>query len=199
MSNEHIVYAAFDDKGVCLYVGEGKPDRYKHITSGVSHVYEANKWHFKNKFIEVKILHKGLTKSQAVEYERQEIVNLHPVWNKSNATERAELFSFALEKLNDAVSNNRRGGKSKDYVQLCKDLCRLMSYDGVVVLIRGQKWTDVKIPTGFMSCLAAGDERFYRPLMQVFHVERSSETGKYTVTLRGWKCKEERKNVPNHA
>ena len=33
MSNDHIVYAAFDSKGNCLYVGEGKPDRYKHITS----------------------------------------------------------------------------------------------------------------------------------------------------------------------
>lgn len=46
---------------------------------------------------------------------------------------------------------------------------------------------------------AAGDERFYRPLMQVFHVERSSETGKYTVTLRGWKCKEKIEDVSNHA
>ena len=30
MKNNHIVYAAFDSKGNCLYVGEGKPDRYKH-------------------------------------------------------------------------------------------------------------------------------------------------------------------------
>lgn len=27
MKNNHIVYAAFDSKGNCLYVGEGKPDR----------------------------------------------------------------------------------------------------------------------------------------------------------------------------
>ena len=33
MSNDHIVYAAFDKVGNCLYVGEGKPNRYKHITS----------------------------------------------------------------------------------------------------------------------------------------------------------------------
>ena len=64
MSNDHIVYAAFDSKGNCLYVGEGKPDRYKHITSGVSHVYEANKWHFSGKHISVSVIYSGLTKEK---------------------------------------------------------------------------------------------------------------------------------------
>ena len=77
MKNNHIVYAAFDSKGNCLYVGEGKPDRYKHITSGVSHVYEANKWHFANKQVVVKILHEGLTKEQVADLQstRMRIAN----------------------------------------------------------------------------------------------------------------------------
>ena len=137
MKKTYIVYAAFDSHGNCLYVGEGKPDRYKHITSGVSHVYEANKWHFKKKFIDVRILHEGLTKDQAVRLEKVEILNLHPTWNKSNCTDRAKLVSYALEKLKVAIRDNNKSIKTKEYSQLCKDLCNLMTYDGVAVILRG--------------------------------------------------------------
>ena len=134
MKKTYIVYAAFDIHGNCLYVGEGKPDRYKHITSGVSHVYEANKWHFKKKFIDVRILHEGLTKDQAVKLEKVEILNPHPTWNKSNCIDRAKLVSYALEQLKVAIRGNNKSIKTKEYSQLCKDLCNLMSYDGVAVI-----------------------------------------------------------------
>lgn len=187
MKSNYIVYAAFDSHGNCLYVGEGKPDRYKHITSGVSHVYEANEWHFKNKFIEVKILHKDLIKEQAIELERLEIVNLHPSWNKSNCVERAKLVSYAQQQLKVAIQNNIKSIKTKEYSQLCKDLCNLMSSDGVAVILKGQKWTDVKTAVGFLSYLASDHEHYYRPMKQVFNVTRDVVSGAYKVTLIGWK------------
>lgn len=42
MKNNHIVYAAFDSKGNCLYVGEGKPDRYKLINLRVVNLFYIN-------------------------------------------------------------------------------------------------------------------------------------------------------------
>lgn len=186
MKNNHIVYAAFDSKGNCLYVGEGKPDRYKHITSGVSHVYEANKWHFKKKFIRVDILYSGLTKEEAVTLEKEMIRKLHPAWNKSDVSYRAKLTSFALAKMTTAIKQNNRSIKTKDYAQICKDFCNLMSHDGSCVILRGQVWSNVKVATGFLSYLASDHEEYYRPLKQVFDVERDKTTGTYKVTLKGW-------------
>ncbi len=186
MKNNHIVYAAFDKNNDCLYVGEGKPDRYKHITSGVSHVYEANKWHFKDKFIRVDILYSGLTKEEAVTLEKETIRKLHPAWNKSDFSYRAKLTSFALAKLMVAIKQNKRSIKTKDYTQICKDLCNLIGYDGIAVILRGQKWTEVKTAVGFLSYLASDHEHYYRPMKQVFDVERDKTTGAYKVTLKGW-------------
>ena len=187
MKNNHIVYAAFDSKGNCLYVGEGKPDRYKHITSGVSHVYEANKWHFANKKVVVKILHTGLTKEQAVEKEKLEIDLLSPVWNRANSTHQPKLLSFAHNKLMEAFRKNKREVSNKDdYIQLNKDLCNLMNGSGCAVILKGQKWTNVKTPISFMSHLAKDGDKYYAPLKYVYDVVRDNSSGTYTITLKDW-------------
>lgn len=81
MSN-HIVYAGYYE-GTCVYVGEGKPDRYKHLTSGVSHVYEANYYHHTGRVVEVKVLMSGLSKEDSVRFEKELILTLKPLWNKA--------------------------------------------------------------------------------------------------------------------
>lgn len=78
----HIVYAGYLE-GVCVYIGEGRPDRYKHLNSGISNVYEANHAHFRGKQIEVKILHKGLNKEEAISLEKKTIEELKPLWNRA--------------------------------------------------------------------------------------------------------------------
>lgn len=96
MSNKYVVYAAFDDVGNCLYVGEGVSGRESHITSGTSHVYEANKWHFENKPIRVEILHSSDSKEEVSHLEQLEIFNRTPLWNKvvKSTTERLKLKNY---------------------------------------------------------------------------------------------------------
>ena len=143
MKNSHIVYAAFDVKGNCLYVGEGKPDRYKHITSGVSHVYEANKWHFKNKFIDVKILHSGLSKESAMSVECEEINRLKPIWNKVEASQTYlnKMKKFVTEKIKDfsKTQTSTSSVRIDLYTKLAKDLCSVLNSNGETKLFRLQK------------------------------------------------------------
>lgn len=91
--NNHIVYVARYN-GKVMYVGEGRPERYKHITSGVSQCYEANKHHFEGKPLKVDIVERGLTKEQGRKRERELIDELMPEWNKP---------AFGLRGLNKAV------------------------------------------------------------------------------------------------
>lgn len=69
-----------------MYVGEGKKDRHLHITSGVSHVYEANELHFKgeSKSLTVEVFPVD-TKEEAVTLEDKLISELHPKWNRKTA------------------------------------------------------------------------------------------------------------------
>ena len=80
--DNHIVYAGYYE-GTCVYVGEGKPDRYKHLTSGVSHVYEANYYHHTGRVVEVKVLKFGLSKEDSVRFEKELILTLKPLWNRA--------------------------------------------------------------------------------------------------------------------
>lgn len=187
MKNNHIVYAAFDGKGNCLYVGEGKPDRYKHITSGVSHVYEANKWHFTNKVIVVKILHKGLSKPQALEKEKLEINNLHPAWNKCEygTMQLLNMCNFVSREIKSYVkTNSRYKNKQNVYITLAKDLCKLLDNKGETTIIQGQSWNSIEIPTGFMSHLSK--EGYYAPLRYLFDVVRDNDSQRYSVKLKNW-------------
>ena len=65
-----------------VYVGQGKLGRHKHLTSGISHVYEANRAHFLGDRVDVTVT---LVESKvtAVEKEAVLILEMLPIWNKS--------------------------------------------------------------------------------------------------------------------
>lgn len=202
MKNNYIVYAAFDDKGNCLYVGEGKPDRYKHITSGVSHVYEANKWHFKSKFIEVKILHSNLSKESAMSVECGEINKLKPIWNKVEASQTYlnEMKRFVTDKIKDfsKTQTSTNSTRIELYTKLAKDLCSVLNSNGETKIFRLQKWSNLKESSGVLSALSRGGVN-HRALRHIFEVVKSIDGTMYSVKLKDWKCKEERKDASYHA
>lgn len=189
MKNSYIVYAAFDSRGNCLYIGEGKPDRYKHITSGVSHVYEANKWHFANKKIDVKILHSGLTKEQAVAQEKIEISKLKPAWNKCEygTVTLMQMCNYVSKEMKQYLKLNRKYQSKKDmYNTLVKDLCKLLDSNGETTIVQGQRWNSVDMPVSFMSHLAKDGEKYYAPIKHLFEIKRDVTTQSYHVKLKGW-------------
>jgi len=186
MENNHIVYAAFDTNGNCMYVGEGKPDRYKHITSGVSHVYEANKWHFARRKLRVDILAEGLTKAEAMKLEQKKIEELTPAWNKAEHATMTllSMCNFVTKEIKKFVKNTRYENSANKHIQIAKDMCKLMNNDGNTTITRGQSWCSIKLPSGFMAHLAAENYEYYPVLRSVFTV--NSKNGVYHIQLKGW-------------
>ncbi|MEB3310968.1 MAG: hypothetical protein VKJ02_12105 [Snowella sp.] len=68
--NDYIVYQAYDINGILRYIGEGRPDRYLHINSGVSHNYKINEHYFVHGKMDVKIVKEGLSKPEALAIEK---------------------------------------------------------------------------------------------------------------------------------
>lgn len=88
-NKNHIVYIARDIDNVVRYIGEGKADRFKHVNSGVSHVYELNKEHFLGRKMDIQIYNKNLTKTEALSIERF-LLNKYKqcgLWNKKDYKE----------------------------------------------------------------------------------------------------------------
>lgn len=67
--------------GVIVYIGKGSGDRVKHLTSGISTCYDANKAHFEGKVVEVTILETIEIESDAYKRESELIKELQPSWN----------------------------------------------------------------------------------------------------------------------
>lgn len=61
IANNYLVYAGYY-QGDCVYVGEGVEGRELHLNSGVSHIYEANRLHFKGESVDVKVIYSSVTK-----------------------------------------------------------------------------------------------------------------------------------------
>lgn len=79
-NNKFEVYIGRLDNRV-VYVGEGRKGRWKHLNSGMSNVYFANKAHFEGKEIEIEIIPVDCKKA-AQEMELKLILELQPLWNK---------------------------------------------------------------------------------------------------------------------
>ena len=84
-SSDFIVYVARYD-GEVMYVGEGKDGRQNHITSGTSHLYEANRYHFSGMEVSVDIVGRYSTKEEARFMEKSMIQTCKPIWNKIDTT-----------------------------------------------------------------------------------------------------------------
>lgn len=85
-NKNHIVYIARKNNGDVKYIGEGLPERYKHVNSGTSHVYELNHEHFLGSPMEIEIYNENLTKSEALTIERF-LLNKYKkcgLWNKKD-------------------------------------------------------------------------------------------------------------------
>lgn len=79
--NYYVYRAVFE--GDIVYIGMGQGDRYKHLNSGTSHLYSANKAHFDGKCIQVEFIKEGLSKDDAAALEMQEIKEYQPSWNST--------------------------------------------------------------------------------------------------------------------
>ena len=81
---KYYVYIGKLDNRV-VYVGRGSGDRLWHLNSGCSHVYEANKNHFKGDMkVEVTIFRSDLSREDADILEKELILELKPEWNKTH-------------------------------------------------------------------------------------------------------------------
>lgn len=69
----------FEDE--VLYVGQGVSGRHNHCTSGISHVYELNKLHFKGVEVSVDIVHIDMRQEKVLELEKKLIYELQPKFN----------------------------------------------------------------------------------------------------------------------
>ena len=81
MSDKYIVYKA-SVRGVTMYIGHGRVGREKHIISGTSHVYAANKAHFEGVLVDVTVLCEFQSKEEARLKEGEMINKYKPSQNK---------------------------------------------------------------------------------------------------------------------
>lgn len=113
--SDKIVYMASSRDGEPLYVGMGREDRHLHLTSGASHVKEANE--YDGEMI-VEVLHQGLTKKEASKIEHRLIAELKPKWNK-NSGGVVDAPDHITE-VDDIVKNHRVKPKPKPKPKISK-------------------------------------------------------------------------------
>jgi len=82
----YVVYFAFLG-GELVYIGKGFKGREFHLTTGTSHVYEANKAHFEGKTLEVKSISLSKQEESDLEIEKTLIQAFNPPWNKQHSSE----------------------------------------------------------------------------------------------------------------
>lgn len=109
---DHYVYIAKIGSDVA-YVGKGVGERYKHITSGASHCYLANKAHFSGVEVIVEILEIFDTHEKAIGRESELIDKLRPLWNYQHRPDwlsrrRGRGVQFMLGKWRAYVHINRK-------------------------------------------------------------------------------------------
>ena len=134
--NSYIVYVA-KFGGKVMYVGEGKPLRYLHLTSGISHCYEANKHHFLGNSLKVEVVREGLSKGEARKVESELILELQPQWNRKGLVDTGDRFShMEVMKINRELIKSFKEIKKKDAkgLTLLRLLTSLVDRSGCVHL-----------------------------------------------------------------
>ena len=105
----HIVYRVFDDNKQLRYIGEGKPNRYEHVNSGISHNIKINEHYFLKGKMEVEIIMDNLSKSESLAIEKI-LLNQHKgegLWNIKDyePNEDYSLKGYSDEEVLEYVSN----------------------------------------------------------------------------------------------
>jgi hypothetical protein len=177
--DNYIVYAGYIGEQ-CVYVGEGKPDRYLHLTSGVSHVYKANEAHFKGMAVAVKILEEGLSKESCVLLEREYISELKPLWNKVEFIGGAD-FKRKLKKTMDRKFRGSLSSAMSLQYELCKYFFKVINTNGEAHIGRGELERN-----GFRSKLMAelSGGTNYKAVQELFEVTKTPDNKGYMVQAR---------------
>ena len=68
---------------IIVYIGSGISGRENHCLSGCSHVYELNKAHFNDEKLTTVVLKRFISKSEALDAEKLEIIKNRPIYNKN--------------------------------------------------------------------------------------------------------------------
>jgi hypothetical protein len=175
--NNHIVYAGWLD-GTCVYVGEGKPKRYMHLNSGVSHVYEANAIHFKGREIVIKILHQGLSKEESLKLEADYIEEFIPAWNKKEF--KHQIPNKRIETiLREACGKTLALSKVNSSIKVIKYLFTQLNKSYKTTITRGQIERAIGIKSPLSHLLS---DFAYLPIGKVFDVSHSGQD--YLVVLK---------------
>lgn len=135
--SKYIVYKAAV-LGETVYIGSGVFGREKHCTSGCSHVYELNKYHFEGVSIDVSIIRKGLTKEESLAIEKEYILSVRPRLNKVHLTKdnlkAAQISIFLVQRLNQEFNIIFEKGKRETFKTA---IAEIITFLGVSNLITG--------------------------------------------------------------
>lgn len=146
------VYVVKSKNGEVLYVGEGLSGRHKHVSSGVSHVYDLNKFYFSGRKLIVRVVWQGNTKQGAISHEKLLIDTLKPKFNKQSITQAGSIdYVSTRKKLVDSVLETcPKELVSKDYFLLGD----MLKYFGVGKMVEGFTRSDlVKTQIKRKTCL----------------------------------------------
>lgn len=170
-TKDKTVYVAFL-YGQAAYVGMGAEDRHKHVTSGVSHVYEANKAHFDNLPVVVEVLSERFSLEEANEMEEFLISELNPLWNIAHTK------AFEYRKDIGRSLKFFKGVPEREFsFLLLKSLSKRLDNDRTVVFRNSD--LDGKL-SHFHGSFQEGRTSWFSPLIE--DIERLSK-GCYKITV----------------
>jgi len=120
------------DRGVVLYVGEGKEGRHKHATSGISHVRHLNYLTFCNKPLDVEVIPVA-DKQTAVEQENELIESLSPLFNVGIQGKFAYVYKDIMKIYNKFCTKENYSDTAKDTFEF---IIKNIIPDGTFILNR---------------------------------------------------------------
>lgn len=167
----NIVYAGYYDD-TCVYVGEGKPDRYLHLNSGVSHVYEANYYHHTGKYIEVRVLAKDLSKEEALALESNLILELRPLWNKASHFGKGDITKLVEDKIVNVFGKEKLQWKSKiKQLEALRQFSKLLDIRGTTRVSSQQTKALLGCPRVMNRLLDPNDWEESKRIFNVFKIK----------------------------
>ena len=168
-------------RNTCMYIGSGKPERYKHINSGISHCYQANKHHFRGEVCDIEITHTDLSKEESLNIEKDMIEKLNPVWNCLGGNNpRASLFKEDILKL---FGHRQKISKQEEMCNfIYQELCGLDKMEAHVSQIEGK----YGVYSGVLAELCLGSRTKNKKAQMIFEVSKvEGKIGCYTIKYWG--------------